>query len=142
MIAMTGTSRLAMNFLIRSYMMSLAVTPPPGELMRITTALMAGSAWARSSFSTNMLVGFSPDPNSPPDRLLVISPSRSSSRTLSVTNRPGSRVTVVSLSFSSTGAGLMIHPPDRHPPARQAVARTAAIANRFVVFMPCPVLSM
>ena len=46
-------------------MMSLAVTAPPGLLMRSTTALTCGSSAAASSFSRKRDIGLSPLPSRP-----------------------------------------------------------------------------
>ena len=46
-------------------MMSEAVTPPPGLLIRTTRARTRGSAAAASSFSRNAETGFSPTEYNP-----------------------------------------------------------------------------
>ena len=77
-------------------MMSQAVTPPPGLLIRSTIAATPGSASRASSFSRNRATGFSPIEPKPPMLRLRRRPSTSTMATLPHPVAPRPIVTVAS----------------------------------------------
>ena len=108
-------------------MMSLAVTLPPGELMRRTTARTLSSLAARSSFSVKSETGFSPGaPSRELDRALVRTPSMSS-RAIFLVAQALSRMTTSSTSSGFGETGVMRYDvgaqPARMPSTTSAEAR-------------------
>src|SRR5262249_14364220 len=107
MLAITGLPVFSLKCFTSPYMRSLAVTPPPGELIRSTTARTAGSLAALSSFSLKTLTGFSPPvPSSDVGRALLIRPSTSIIAIFATGNDP-SRATTCSAISRDAGTGVM-----------------------------------
>src|SRR5690349_6112002 len=103
-------------------MMSLAVTAPPGLLMRNTTALTRLSLAALFSFSRNSESGFSPSLRRPLVRAFMITPSTSMTATLLRHRQLCASFITVSSIGPSTQVGLSKRPL-KQPVVQKAVRK-------------------
>ena len=122
----TGLDDRFLNSRMSRYIMSLAVTVPPGELMRTITPLTFGSSSARRSASEKRATGFSMRPSTRPRSASMINPLTSMSAIFGELDPAvGSLITSVSVSASSAGTASTTK-RHRVQPLERATTRTTS----------------